>query len=69
MGGGKAFTGFWLENLRKETTGETRCIWADNIKADIKEVRCGVWTGLSWLGIETGGRHFKCGKEPWSSIK
>jgi hypothetical protein len=22
-----------------------------------------VWIGLSWVRIETGGRHFKCGKE------
>jgi hypothetical protein len=27
--------------------------WEDNIKMDVQEV--GVWTGLSWLRIETGG--------------
>jgi hypothetical protein len=31
--------------------------WEDNIKADLQEVGCGVWTGLSWLRIETGGGH------------
>jgi hypothetical protein len=24
----------------------------DNIKMDLQEVRCGVWTGLSWFGID-----------------
>jgi hypothetical protein len=30
--------------------------WEDNIKMDLQEVRCGVWTGLTWLSIGTGGR-------------
>jgi len=34
-----------------------RCQWEDNIKMDLKEVGCGVWTGSSWLRIGTGGRH------------
>jgi hypothetical protein len=34
-----------------------RCRWEDHIKMDLQEVRCGVWTGLSWLRIETGGGH------------
>jgi hypothetical protein len=29
--------------------------WEDNIKMDLQEVGCGVWTGLGWLRIETGG--------------
>jgi len=32
--------------------------WEDNIKMDIQEVRCGVWTEWSWLRIGTGGWHF-----------
>jgi hypothetical protein len=24
---------------------------------DLQEVGCGVWTGLDWLRIETGGGH------------
>jgi len=28
--------------------------WEDNIKMNLQEVKCGVWTGLSWLKIETG---------------
>jgi hypothetical protein len=31
--------------------------WEDNIKMDLEEVGCGVWTGLSWLRIEKGGGH------------
>jgi len=31
--------------------------WEDNIKMDLQEMVCGVWTGSSWLGIGTGGRH------------
>jgi hypothetical protein len=37
--------------------GRPRRRWEDNIKADLLEVGCGVWTGLSWLRIETGGGH------------
>jgi hypothetical protein len=37
--------------------GRSRPRWEDNIKTDLLEVGCGVWTGLSWLRIETGGGH------------
>jgi hypothetical protein len=39
----------------KKPLGRPRCRWEDNIKNDLHEV--GVWTGMSWLRIETGGRH------------
>jgi hypothetical protein len=29
--------------------------WEDNIKVDLQEIGCGVWTGFSWLRIGTGG--------------
>jgi hypothetical protein len=29
----------------------------DNIKMDLQETACGVWTGFSWLRIVTGGGH------------
>jgi hypothetical protein len=29
----------------------------------------GVWTGLGWLRIETGGRHCACSNEPLGSVK
>jgi len=31
--------------------------WEDNIKMDLQEVGCGVWTGLIWLTTGTGGWH------------
>ena len=35
--------------------GRPRRRWEDNIKMDLQEVGCGVWTGSSWLRIGTGG--------------
>jgi hypothetical protein len=37
--------------------GRPRRVWEDNIKIDLQEVEYGVWAGLSWLRIETGGGH------------
>ena len=34
--------------------GRPRCRWEDNIKMDLQEVGCGVWTGSRWLRIGTG---------------
>ena len=42
----------------KRPMGRPRHRWEDNIKMDLQEVGCGVWTGLSWLRIGTGGREF-----------
>jgi len=39
----------------KRLLGRSRRRWEDNIKMYIHEVRCGVWTGLSWSRIGTGG--------------
>jgi hypothetical protein len=40
----------------KRPLGRSRRRWEDNIKMDFQEVGCGrVWTGLSWLRIETDG--------------
>jgi hypothetical protein len=39
----------------KRPLGRPRRRWEDNIKMDLHELGCGGWTGLSWLGIETGG--------------
>jgi hypothetical protein len=35
----------------KRPMGRPRCRWEDNIKIDVQDVGCGVWTGLSWLRI------------------
>jgi len=40
--------GFGGETQGKETTRETQHSWEDNIKMDLQEVECGVWTGSSW---------------------
>jgi len=39
----------------KKPLGRPRLRWEDNIKIDLQEVGCGVWTGSSWPRIETGG--------------
>ena len=41
----------------KRPIGRPRRKWEDNIKMDLQEVGCGVWTGSSWLTIGTGGVH------------
>jgi hypothetical protein len=38
--------------------GRPRSRWEDNIKMDLQEVGWGVWTGLTWLRIGTGGGLF-----------
>jgi hypothetical protein len=39
----------------KRPLGRTSCRWEDNIKMALQEV--GLWTGFSWLRIETVGGH------------
>ena len=29
----------------------------------------GMWTGLGWPRIETGGERFECGNEPSGAVK
>jgi hypothetical protein len=41
----------------KRPLGRPRRRWEDNIKADLQEVGCGVWTGMSCFRIQTVGRH------------
>jgi hypothetical protein len=41
----------------KRPLGRPRRRWEDNIKMDLKEVGCGVWTESIWLRIGTGGGH------------
>ena len=43
--------------------------WEDNIKTDLQEVGCGVWTGSRWLRIGTGSGTCECSNEPSGSIK
>ena len=39
----------------KRPLGRPRHRWEDNIKFELQEVGCGVWTGSSWLRIRIGG--------------
>jgi len=41
----------------KRLLGRPRLRWEDNIKTDLQEVGCRVWTGSSWLRIGKGGGH------------
>ena len=42
----------------KRSLGRPRHRWEDNIKIDLQEVGCGVWTGLIWRMVGTCGLHF-----------
>jgi hypothetical protein len=44
-------------NEGKRQLGRSRHRWEYNIKMDLQEMRCGLWTGLSWLRIGAGGGH------------
>jgi len=39
----------------KRPMGRPRRRWEGNIKVDLQEVGCGVWTGSIWLRIGAGG--------------
>jgi hypothetical protein len=41
----------------KRLLGRSRHSWEDNIKMDLRKVRCGILTVLIWFRIGTGGGH------------
>ena len=49
--------GFGGKPEEKIPLGRPWCRWEDNIKMDLQEVGCEVWTGSSWLRIGRGGEH------------
>jgi len=55
------YTGFWLRNLsERDHFGEPGVdgrIILSNITIELRELRCGVWTGSSWFRTWTGGGH------------
>jgi len=40
---------------RKRPLGRPRRRWVDNIRTDLQGWDVGIWTGLGWPRIETGG--------------
>ena len=48
MGRGKAYTGFWWENLRERNYLRTSRRREDNIKIDLQEVGC---RGMDWIDL------------------
>jgi hypothetical protein len=58
MGWGRACTGFWWENLReKDHWGDQGVDGRIILRRIFGKWDVEVWTGLSLLGIETGGGH------------
>jgi len=43
----------------KRPTGRLRHRWEGNIMMDLQEVGWGMWAGLIWLRIGTGGGHLQ----------
>ena len=39
----------------KRTLGRPKRRWVDNIRMNLHKVGCGIWTGLGWPRIGTGG--------------
>jgi hypothetical protein len=58
------------ETWGKRPLGRPRRRWEGNIKMDLQEVECGVWTGLGQLrkGTQVAGTCER-GNEPSGSIK
>jgi hypothetical protein len=56
-GGERCVQGFGGKPEGKRPVGRPRRRWDDNIKWIIRKWNVGIWTGSSWLRIETGGGH------------
>jgi hypothetical protein len=58
MGSGEAYTGFWLGNLReRDHWGDPGVDGSIILRWIFRKWDVGVWTGLSWLRIETNSGH------------
>jgi len=49
------YTGFWWGNLRERDHLGDPGVDGVNIKMDLQEMGCRVWTGSSWLRLGRGG--------------
>jgi hypothetical protein len=57
-GGERCVWGFWWENLRERDHSVDPVVDGRIVLNRIfRRWDVGAWTGLSWLRIETGGRH------------
>jgi hypothetical protein len=58
MGRGELCKRFWWENLReRDQWGDPGIDGRIILRRIFRKWDVGVWTGLSWLRIETGGGH------------
>jgi hypothetical protein len=56
--GGEAYTGFWWGNLREmDYLGDPGVDGRVILRWMFSKWKVGVWTGLIWLRIVTGGGH------------
>jgi len=50
------YIGSWWGNRReRDHWGRPRRRWVDNIRTDLRRWDMGMWTGLGWPRIGTGG--------------
>jgi hypothetical protein len=58
MGRVEAYTGFWWGNLReRDHCGDPGVDGRMILRRIVTKLDVGVWTGLSWLRLGTGGGH------------
>jgi len=56
IGEREAYTGFWWGTLRdRDHSGDPGVDWRIILRWIFRKCDVGVWTGLSWLSIGTGG--------------
>jgi len=46
---------YWGKPEGNKSLGRPGLRWEDNIKTDLEDIRCVVWTGSFWIRIGTRG--------------